>query len=393
MNISGISYGYRGRYIKTEEELLKIRPGGKLREVTEMMKTQGVSLMTLTDTHLSQEGMGEISKFLQQEGLGGMGIAAKREMMEDMEYSARRRAGIYFVWDPTKLAVEGLEEVYASRVARVSIQVLDSGKELEIYGVYMPVRNNKAERTDEIWESIMQDITIRGNRNFIINGDFNAETEAWMSKNGRTQKEEDVIFQEVIEDLNLVASVTEDYTFERAQTQIDDILVPAELIHNLEAAYATTGVREKDHKMVMAVFAWEMKGGRGERRLTRRHTNKFQKKHWLKYERILQARTREIREKIENNRPSDRLRIVQNELMQVAAEVVGEDMKEMRGAGGRETDGYNFSEERDLNKEEGHRERKRHQVFKWSRHLYHARRYTGGKGKDGGFWVVSSAHG
>eukprot|EP00965_Chrysotila_dentata_P250258 6209347-Pleurochrysis_carterae.AAC.1 len=94
--------------------------------------------MTLTDTHLSQEGMGDISKFLQQEGLGGGGIAAKREMMEGSEYSARRRAGIYFVWDPTKLAVEGIEEVYASRVARVSIQVLDSGKELEIYGVYMP---------------------------------------------------------------------------------------------------------------------------------------------------------------------------------------------------------------------------------------------------------------
>eukprot|EP00965_Chrysotila_dentata_P094346 3118977-Pleurochrysis_carterae.AAC.1 len=165
MNISGISYGYRGKYMKTEEELLKIRPGDKIRDVTEMMKTQGVSLMTLTDTHLSQEGMGEISKFLQQEGLGGGGIAAKREMTEGMEYSARRRAGIYFVWDPTKLAVEGIEEVYASRVARASIQVLDSGKELEIYGVYMPVKNNKAERMEEIWETIMQDITNRGTRN------------------------------------------------------------------------------------------------------------------------------------------------------------------------------------------------------------------------------------
>eukprot|EP00965_Chrysotila_dentata_P011994 393896-Pleurochrysis_carterae.AAC.1 len=60
LNISGIAIGYRGRYMKTEEELLKIRPGDKLREVTEMMKTQGVSLMTLTDTHLSQEGMNEV---------------------------------------------------------------------------------------------------------------------------------------------------------------------------------------------------------------------------------------------------------------------------------------------------------------------------------------------
>eukprot|EP00965_Chrysotila_dentata_P163717 5405750-Pleurochrysis_carterae.AAC.1 len=93
LNISGIAYGYRGRYIKTEEELLRIRPGDKLREVTEMMKTQGVSLMTLTDTHLNQEGMREVSKYLQQEGLGGGGIAAKREQQsEGTDFSARRRA-------------------------------------------------------------------------------------------------------------------------------------------------------------------------------------------------------------------------------------------------------------------------------------------------------------
>eukprot|EP00965_Chrysotila_dentata_P200821 6180200-Pleurochrysis_carterae.AAC.1 len=73
LNISGIIFSYRGKYMNTEEELLKIRPGDKLREVTEMMKTQGVSLMTLTDTHLSQENMTEVGKYLQQEGLGGGG--------------------------------------------------------------------------------------------------------------------------------------------------------------------------------------------------------------------------------------------------------------------------------------------------------------------------------
>eukprot|EP00965_Chrysotila_dentata_P173940 5741850-Pleurochrysis_carterae.AAC.1 len=59
LNMSGISFGYRGKYIQTEETLLKIRPRDKLREVVEMMKTQGVHLMTLTDTHLSRDGMGE----------------------------------------------------------------------------------------------------------------------------------------------------------------------------------------------------------------------------------------------------------------------------------------------------------------------------------------------
>eukprot|EP00965_Chrysotila_dentata_P009096 296087-Pleurochrysis_carterae.AAC.1 len=32
LNISGISFGYRGKYKQTEETLLKIRPGDKLRE-------------------------------------------------------------------------------------------------------------------------------------------------------------------------------------------------------------------------------------------------------------------------------------------------------------------------------------------------------------------------
>eukprot|EP00965_Chrysotila_dentata_P212875 6187301-Pleurochrysis_carterae.AAC.1 len=41
LNISGIAFGYSGKYTKTEEELLQIRPGDKLREVTEMMKVQG----------------------------------------------------------------------------------------------------------------------------------------------------------------------------------------------------------------------------------------------------------------------------------------------------------------------------------------------------------------
>eukprot|EP00965_Chrysotila_dentata_P194812 6176598-Pleurochrysis_carterae.AAC.3 len=232
LNISGIAFGYRGRYIKTEEELLKIRPEDKLKE----------------------EGMREVGEFLQQEGLGG-GIAAKREMQaESMEYSARRRAGIYYVWDPTEVSVNGIEEVYASRVARASLHVLDSGKEIEVYGVYMPVRDNKAEKTEEIWEALTRNIKERGTRNFIVNGDFNAETEAWMNRTGKTQKEKDVIYQGVMEDLNLVASVTEDYTFERAQTQIDNILVPIELIHNLKEAHVTTWVRERDHKLVMAAL-------------------------------------------------------------------------------------------------------------------------------------------
>eukprot|EP00965_Chrysotila_dentata_P162843 5377752-Pleurochrysis_carterae.AAC.1 len=86
-----------------------------------------------------------------------------------------------------------------------------------------------------------------------------------------------------------------------------------------------------------------------------------------------------------SKRPSDKLKIIHKELIKAAAEVAGE-ATEMRGAGEGEADGYNHREEKELNKEEGLRERKRNHVFKWSRHLHHARRYTGAKGKEGGFW-------
>eukprot|EP00965_Chrysotila_dentata_P118154 3905229-Pleurochrysis_carterae.AAC.3 len=70
---------------------------------------------------------------------------------------------------------------------------------------------------------------------------------------GRTQKKEDVIDQGVIDDLNLIACVTEDFTFETAQTQIDNKLVPIKLIHNLKEAHMSTG------------------GGRGEKAHTETH--------------------------------------------------------------------------------------------------------------------------
>eukprot|EP00965_Chrysotila_dentata_P032258 1075234-Pleurochrysis_carterae.AAC.1 len=117
----------------------------------------------------------------------------------------------------------------------------------------------------------------------------------------------------------------------------------------------------------MATLKWEMEGEKGTLRPTKRHTDKFQEMHWLKYERILQERVNEIQEKMGNNRPSDKLRIIQHELTKAAAEAAGE-VTGIPRAGEGESDGYNREEEKGLNKEEKARERKRHQVFKWSRH-------------------------
>eukprot|EP00965_Chrysotila_dentata_P164700 5437938-Pleurochrysis_carterae.AAC.1 len=257
---------------------------------------------------------------------------------------------------------------------------------MEVYGVYMPVRNNNGERIEEIWEKVMTDVSERGTRNFIINGDFNAETEAWIQKTGKTQKEEDVIYQGVLEDMNVIACITEDHTFERGQTQIDNILVPVELIRTLREAHTAMGVREKDHKMVIASLAWETWGSEGERRPTRRYADGFQEAQWRKYEETRLNRTRDIKKKMDNKRPSDQLTILQTELTNIAAEVGGGRTQKSNGVREGEENGYDRREEQQLNKEERVRERKRHQVFKWDRLLYHARRYTGGKGKEGGHW-------
>eukprot|EP00965_Chrysotila_dentata_P055664 1846520-Pleurochrysis_carterae.AAC.1 len=112
--------------------------------------------------------------------------------------------------------------------------------------------------------------------------------------------------------------------------------------------------------MVIAALAWEMIGGKGEQRPTKRHTDKFQEKQWLTYERILQERTSEIQEKMRNRKPSDKLRIIQHELTKAAAEVAGEVIERTR-AGEEEADGYNRTEEKELNKEEKLRESKRNQ--------------------------------
>eukprot|EP00965_Chrysotila_dentata_P132828 4391953-Pleurochrysis_carterae.AAC.1 len=61
-----------------------------------------------------------------------------------------------------------------------------------------------------------------------------------------------------------------------------------------------------------------------------------------------------------DKKPSDKLRITQYELNKAAAEVAGEDI-ERRGTEGKELEGYNGGEEKELNKEEKRRERNRNQ--------------------------------
>eukprot|EP00965_Chrysotila_dentata_P093986 3106180-Pleurochrysis_carterae.AAC.1 len=68
--------------------------------------------------------------------------------------------------------------------------------------------------------------------------------------------------------------MTEEFTFERGQTQIDNILVPVELLHTLKEAHTSTGVREKDHRMFMASLAM---GNTGQRRGEEAHEEVYRR--------------------------------------------------------------------------------------------------------------------
>eukprot|EP00965_Chrysotila_dentata_P237655 6202042-Pleurochrysis_carterae.AAC.2 len=128
--------------------------------------------------------------------------------------------------------------------------------------------------------------------------------------------------------------------------------------------------------MVIASLAGGTWGSEGERRPTRRYTDGFQEEQWINYEEILADRTQEITTKMDNRRPSDKLTILQTELTKIAAEAGGGKAQENNMARDEEENGYDRREEQQLNKEERVRERKRHQVFKWNRLLYHARTRT-----------------
>eukprot|EP00965_Chrysotila_dentata_P203903 6182017-Pleurochrysis_carterae.AAC.1 len=143
-------------------------------------------------------------------------------------------------------------------------------------------------------------------------------------------------------------------------------------------------MREKDHRMVVARLAWEVKDVKGEGRPTCRYANKFQEEQLRRYQQILMERIQEINESLKDKQPRDRLKELQDVVTRAAAEAIGDKVRE-GNRNGESEDGYNRRKGQELNKDEQKRERQRHQVFMWNRHLYHAHRYTGGKGETGGF--------
>eukprot|EP00965_Chrysotila_dentata_P121109 4005449-Pleurochrysis_carterae.AAC.1 len=88
--------------------------------------------------------------------MGGGGIAAKKEVGEGDITGARRKAGIYYIWNPTQVSVQDITKVYEGEVARAKVRALDSGKEIKVYGIYMPVKKNDGGRVEVILEKVME---------------------------------------------------------------------------------------------------------------------------------------------------------------------------------------------------------------------------------------------
>ena len=148
--------------------------------------------------------MREVIEYLGTQGIEACGTPAYKDP------AARAlKAGVLIVWDPDHLQAKrdgkgevAMEEVERGRVVRVEMEDVASGLEWTQIGVYMPVRGQAKitvaasggtgdtetkDPAQDAWESLSDELDkIHGE--YIIGGDFNAETEAFLRGRGRSCK-------------------------------------------------------------------------------------------------------------------------------------------------------------------------------------------------------------
>ena len=151
------------------------------------------------------------------------------------------------MWDPEHLQAKrngkgevAMEEVVRGRVVKVEMEDAASGLEWTQIGVYMPVRGrakitvaarggtDDTETKDpaqDAWESLRDELD-KIDGEYMIGGDFNAETEAFLRSRGKKEltlsdKMFNSMLTEVGRDLRAMAN---DATY-RAGTQIDNWIV------------------------------------------------------------------------------------------------------------------------------------------------------------------------
>ena len=180
------------------------------------------------------------------------------------------------MWDPDHLQAKrdgkrevAMEEVVRGRVVRVEMEDVASGLEWTQIGVYMPVRGrakitvaasggtDDTETKDpaqDAWESLRDELDkIEGE--YMIGGDFNAETEAFLRSRGKKERTlSDKMFNSMLTEVGRdLRAMANDATY-RAGTQIDNWIVTPALANVMGRVHTMPGVCGKDHEIVAVEY-------------------------------------------------------------------------------------------------------------------------------------------
>ena len=184
------------------------------------------------------------------EYLETMGIEACGTPAYNDPASRALKAGVLIVWDSDHLQAKrdgkgevAMEEVVRGRVVKVEMEDAASGLEWTQIGVYMPVRGrakitvaarggtDDTETKDpaqDAWESLRDELD-KIDGEYMIGGDFNAETEAFLRSRGKKERTlSDKMFNSMLTEVGRdLRAMANDATY-RAGTQIDNwIVTPA----------------------------------------------------------------------------------------------------------------------------------------------------------------------
>ena len=171
------------------------------------------------------------------------------------------------MWDPEHLQAKrdgkgevAMEEVVRGRVVKVEMEDAASGLEWTQIGVYMPVRGQAKitvaagggtdgtetkDPAQDAWESLSDELDkIHGE--YMIGGDFNAETEAFLRSRGKKERTlSDKMFNSMLTEVGRdLRAMANDATY-RAGTQIDNWIVTPELANVMGRTHHARRMRER----------------------------------------------------------------------------------------------------------------------------------------------------
>ena len=302
-----------------------------------------------------------------------------------------------------------MEEVERGRIVRVEMEDVASGLEWTQIGVYMPVRGQAKvtiaasegtqdpqtkDPAQDAWESLSDELDkIHGE--YMIGGDFNAETEAFLRGRGKKERTlSDRMFNSMLTEAGRdLRAMANDATY-RAGTQIDNWIVTPGLANVMGRVHTMPGVCGKDHEIVAVEYygADDPEGEREyrprgvSRKLDRDAEEAFSKTVQEAYDTAMQTQ--------QNVTPAERLKAMTKALTDHADTVIKEaqDKLRLRKEGnkfkGGPTDGTDEdrgdqgrSGQQDTQRRGrppmSQRERLRWKIAKWRRITHEVRKWSG----------------